>query len=294
MRVHVGKMTMEALPCEVVDSVPDADVASSDHDEPDGADEALAEGGDREEKIPVSGKDVRAMLSKKKADCANTMKFSAAVLADPSKRRVLNLLTRLPAELLAATAAKMKELKSRSGTLSLMQGLHRGDGLTPLHSMTQTFSSAEFARSIGLAGFAGSGLRKAEASQIASLSWKLVVSMLAQGGTTHMAYMHLPPFAFLGLTSSDDEEVASCLQRLRKMWHVLSALEVSSIDNPERRASCVSLKFPGEQFIRELFVRLEEAEFGIVPEIVRNDVVQFAESWGSTLMVENMFNLCRQ
>ena len=115
-------------------------------------------------------------------------------------------------------------------------------------------------------------------------------------GESHMAYLHftlLPPGVFMGLASPDATIVSATLAKCKATWELLENMEKAALTNKALAAFISDLCFPREQFCRETFVALAEAKFEVVPSWMFSDMKEFASSWRSSLLCENLFRSCR-
>lgn len=234
----------------------------------------------------------RAKLEKSRNKLVNTMKFSAHVLGSPLTRIMLGGLVSLPRPLQDFFATEQEQLKTKWGTLQLMLALQQNSFECVLHSLLSRFTSFELAKDMGV--FSKVPLPPKVIEQAASAMWRLTYSATGSLAIMNMTFVLQPPFAFLGLLSADSGVVDSTIAFVKRMWGVVMVLEKLAQTNAACDKFLVSLRWPQDQFSRELFILLLENSWSVVPELVKRRLREFAEGYNSTLLVENMFRMLRQ
>ncbi|CAK0870235.1 unnamed protein product [Prorocentrum cordatum] len=106
-----------------------------------------------------------------------------------------------------------------------------------------------------------------------------------------MTYSDTYPGKFLGLLAFDDIEQEAVLLDIQRDWRLLQSLEAS--DDEWAKHYLRQLRWPMEQWTREMFVMLYEESFKNVSKEAFDKLLGFANSWMSTLINEDLFNRYR-
>lgn len=184
-------------------------------------------------------------------------------------------------------------LKTRDGTLALRLDLIDGALEKVAHEILQNFVSEGFASRLSFASDPRQRAphEKKQDGQIVASAWAFVVALLGNVLVTS-ATCRLPPEVFVGGCPTGDKRVA-WLKRMAASWHVLQALEETASDDPQCRSFLKAMAWCEQQFPREVFASLYEAEFSTVPPDLDATLQGFGRSGFSTLLVENLFNAAR-
>lgn len=103
-----------------------------------------------------------------------------------------------------------------------------------------------------------------------------------------------PPFSFIGLLTRDGARLKKCLELLKGEWSCLMRLEEAALQDDEAASFVKNLLVPGMTFCRETYIRLYEVQFEHVPDDLKRDLTDFAQSHLSSLIVECAFNESRR
>eukprot|EP00971_Amphidinium_carterae_P349806 6491236-Amphidinium_carterae.1 len=129
--------------------------------------------------------------------------------------------------------------------------------------------------------------------RVANLTWKLLLEWLGELSLTHLWY-RMPPHSFLQLVPDGETDEAAILATLKREWQSLVAIEETARTDKAVAAFVEGVMVGKRTYCRECFLRLAEEDFNKVPEELASDLVKQAESHGSTLLVENLFNRLRR
>lgn len=257
--------------------------------EPAPAQAVLAEPSDQRMTVAKAKEQMKTTRKK----LSNIILYACTVMSRPLSIRLLRGLCMLPEPLHEAYAREYRLLQSRAGTLTMHQELADNGYCLALHGVLCRLTSPILAAELGFSSITSASGGVAQDVLLAKHMWRLAWGMVASMALTGLTYSAIPPLMFIGLTSPDAEHVSSLLGRLRAMWAVLLKLEKVALGNPECHSFVCSLRFPLEQFTREVLVQLSEADFEVVPGFVMEDLVAFGSGINSTLIIEKMFNHLR-
>lgn len=198
----------------------------------------------------------RAKLEKSRSQLVNTMKFSAHVLGSPLTRIMLGGLASLPRPLQHFFATEQEQLKSKWGTTQLMMSLQQNGFQDALHALLCRFTSFELAKDMCV--FSKITPPRGVIEQAASAMWRLAYSSVGSLAIMNMGFTTQPPFVFLGLLSVDAAIVGATLASLKRLWELPMVLERLAQINTACERFVVSLRWPQDQWSRELFVLILE------------------------------------
>lgn len=245
---------------------------------------------------PMSLAEGRRQVQRRRQKCANTLHDCLRVMCNDMNSRLRAGLAHLPTPLEVFFAEAVGEVKTMGGVESLMIKLSGGglDGV--IKTLLDRFCSASFARALGfekLHNVQTDFLRKQDKAVVDSM-WRLVIGLTGQLATTSMSYQ-TPPFSFALLRSRDPAQVRQCLQELRHGFESLERMEQGSWGDSGCKDFVDGCLVGMQQYVREIFVRLAECGWGParIPHDVLDHLGGFTRSWGSSLVVEEMFSRAR-
>lgn len=277
------ELGQEALPGEL-SADGDAAVVDESHD---------IAGPSRE---PMSLAEGRRQVQQRRQKCPNTLHYCLRVLCNDMSARLWAGLSHLPVPLESFFAEAVSGVKTMGGVESLMVKLSSGglDGVTK--ALLDRFVSAEFAKTLGFEKLhhAHTEFLQKQDRVVVDSMWRLVVGLTGHLAATSM-YYKTPPLSFARLRSKDAADVHQCLQELRHGFESLERMEKETWLDAGCKDFVDGCLVGLHQYAREVFVRLAECGWG--PNRIPSDVLEhlggFTRSWGSSLVVEDMFNRAR-
>jgi hypothetical protein len=266
-----------------------ASESDGDGDDQDGG----GDDGDACDKRLSVGK-ARLGTAAKRRNSLHTLHFVSQVISKPLGCRLFKGSVYLPEKIRESFKEEMELMKTRRGGAHLHSELQQGSYIKVMHATLQHFFSAEFASFVGCSFKPRPPALLVEDGKVVRGLARLVVRAVASMALTNFTYMMLPPLSLLGLINPSSDVVKSELELNKKGWAVLQLLEATALTNNMCRSFVMSLRFPCEQFCREVYVRLDEDEFKSVSTFVRDDLYEFSVAPTHTLLIENCGNLGRR
>lgn len=263
-------------------------------EEPTEAAEGDDEHGDQEDPMRrISAATARSTAAKRRAACVNTLHFCSKMLASETSMRLWRAMVYLPEAFAGQFGQWMQDLKTRGGTLELFLGLVNGSDVECLRRVFRLLSDTELVYKLGFRCEGRSPAQIKEDSNVADKLWRLAVTFVAEASLSNEFY-RTPPQCFLGLLSKNADTKKEWLQRIRCFWEALVKMEASALEDHEARMWLDSLRWPLEQWCRELLVMLAEGGWESVPSVVQEEVSQYSRAHWSTIMIENLGNAGRR
>lgn len=281
-------LQVDAVPC----SDDEGEGGNADSDGVGDDDHVPEAGAASDERLGMSRARISAQQARRKV--ANTMRYSATVMARPLGLRLFQGMVHASVPLRKAFAQELQAVKTRRGSMHLHQELLQGSFAKTLHATLSNVFSADFARDVGV-GLGPKSERKAkEDSAVGMTILRLVCAVVGQSIVTNLSYTDMPPYIFVGLVHADEAVVQATLAQCKVVWETLCSLEAQAWDNSRCAAWVRSFLFSSSQWCREILIGLAEARFACVPGHLRPELLDYALAQKTTLMIENMGNLCRR
>lgn len=185
--------------------------------------------------------------------------------------------------------------KTRAGALELHRRLA---SCCMQEVIASTFGDLEDGRALDLIGFDSpaehdnvpEGARSQD-DHLAATLFELVLAESAQFELSAMTYSHACPGRFFLLVGESDEvALAKALASIRWDWEHLQELERIANSDSHMRKYLLQLRWPAEQWCREVFIMLSECDFKLplIDEVSRR-LYGFAHSFHTTNLSEELF-----
>lgn len=203
-----------------------------------------------------------------------------------------------PAEQEEATAGAAEGAQQAAGAAlgAEVLGLSKGSLLEVVREQLTWVGSEGFAAVAGSPPTIASAITEHQQKQeqvLLSSMWSYTLHLCGALSLTSMGF-DMPPFSFLRLISPSADEKRDALNYHKNAWQALENAEELARDH-SHCAELVSSALVGlQQFNREVFVLLLEAEWQEVPDLVHSMVSDFSRSWFSSLICAEGFNECRR
>lgn len=156
-------------------------------------------------------------------------------------------------------------------------------------------SSAQVAEAVGLTrktSMSSTPYQRERLQVTMDKAFSLVVALAGNLLVTSCMY-YQPPLCFIPLVNPDSKARQACLTRCRDMWESLLKLERLALSDKQCAAFVHTLQVSLDQFSREIFIRLSEVSFEVVPTHVSEDVREYSTSFLSSLVCEDAMNQLR-
>lgn len=239
--------------------------------------------------------EARKAVCDARKQCANTLQYCANVLAQESKCRLWAGMASLPQPVERWFMDVVSALKSPAGCETLVHDLSKGSLDGAVLDVLRHVCSGEFASVVGV-GTAPIAERTPhllrQDKMVMNTMWQYAVNMCGELMITSSGFA-APPYCFVGLLKGGERQ-AAVLAKLRDSWSALLELEQTAHVDSGCRAFLGSLVVTKMQFIRELLVKLMETNFSEVSGEVQVAIQEFARSFQSSLICEEMFNIARR
>ena len=128
---------------------------------------------------------------------------------------------------------------------------------------------------------------------LAQVWFDLVVSLSWRYATSTMTYSAVYPMKFILLIMAGEEKKKELLAEYKADWELLCRMERMALDDQWVAGFLRSLRWPQEQFVREIMVQLAEESFCVVTDEVHARVRGLAYAFKSTNIVEDLHNKYR-
>lgn len=131
-------------------------------------------------------------------------------------------------------------------------------------------------------------------SYLARMLFDLILSASKSYIMSGMTYSACYPGLFLLLVEPTDLERSRALLRMKHDFDLLTKVEKKALDDPFLKNVLRQMRWPAEQWVREVLVMLSEENFEQVTPEVQLQLNQFGLSWFGTNLNEDLFNKWRQ
>lgn len=238
----------------------------------------------------------REQVRKSREKAGNTLRVVANLLAKDLNCMLWRAMCVLPSPLERFFSEVVTMVKSQRSVTHLVLGLSKGSLLEVVREQLTWVGSEGFAAVAGSPPTIASTITEHQQKQeqvLLSSMWSYTLHLCGALSLASMGF-DMPPFSFLRLISPSAEEKRDALNYHKNAWQALEKAEELARDH-SHCAELVSSALVGlQQFNREVFVLLLEAEWQEVPDLVHSMVSEFSRSWFSSLICEEGFNECRR
>lgn len=262
-------------------------------DAADAQEEAPMEDGPVDRRLSVAAG--RAEVRKRRQKCCSILHFTCNLLCKDAGARLWRGMCHATVPLEAFFGEAIAQVKNSKGLQHLHSELSGGVMKDICLQLMQNLFSFDFGAKVDLPRCMAAQtpfLRQQNALVIGRL-WAMVQHLSGQLLLTGMAYQ-MPPLSFLRLLDPVDANRQEALATCRRDWEALQALEATSLESGACQSFTTALLVGKQQFSRELYVRLAEVGFDMVPADVRSDLLGFSRSYLSSLICEQFFNEMRE
>eukprot|EP00971_Amphidinium_carterae_P350271 6491464-Amphidinium_carterae.2 len=217
-----------------------------------------------------------------------TIYHACRLLCDPMAQRLYKLIVLLPSALRVWFNDVSRLLKSPRGCEEMVGSMARGSLLSALRDLTAGFGSADLAEALGFThrDVVDEHVQQ-EDTQIAKAAYSLWLHSVAEMSTLVMSAEFEPPYVFSRLVMRDETMKGAAIEHLRQVWEGLKCLEMAESKKDAARVNFVrDLRWPRNQFVREVFHTLESWSWR-VPPFIEGVLAEWSQSWWSTVVAEN-------
>ena len=296
--VNTSLVCTEVLdPGHVPDGLPDGGLGDGEGDgegEGDGGGAAVggAPDGGAPGDDPMTMGAARERMKTERQKVASTLHYTAKVLCKDITRRCNHGIAQLTMPVEGPFGSEMTEIKTRRSSLELHQRLAATGYSHVLMQVWKTFTSTDFAESTEFkCGRDQTPLDQRHDKAVAAALFKFMVDFMGAMHRVHVQYEGCFPFKFLQLLDPDIAKRARALTFCERSWSCLQKLEANALTCHKLAGFLKDLGFPSMPWVRRIFVGLSEGNFkDPISSWVREDLEDFAQSFMSTLSVENLFN----
>ena len=178
-----------------------------------------ADDGPSETKLGIAAG--RAEVRRRRSKCVGQMQHSARILGRRKSCRLFDGMLNLPKPLEDRFSHEQVAVKTRHGTLTMIQGLAQGGFAGTLQGIMKHFLSPGFAAALGFTTGHKSVHQLAPDQAIADATWLFTVSLVGSLAVSNCKY-DVPPQCFIGLTNPDKNLQAEWLAKLSTFTHLSS------------------------------------------------------------------------
>ena len=242
-------------------------------------------------------KESNQALNRMRGKCVNTLHFVASVLSNWYGGKVTEVI-----DAGVGTFADFFDLsktvcKTVRGSLQFHKS-YVNNGVEQL--VVKAIAAIESSNVMERIGFTAPAISqyvpeglKIEEACLATLLFDLILAESREFILSAMCFSHCYPFGFLALVEASDAEKVLSLSQLKKDWKLLCKLELVAIGDPWLQRSLSQLRWPSEQWAREIFIMLAEEKFTRVTPELQTQLDHFSRSWFGTKLNEDLFNRYR-
>ena len=123
--------------------------------------------------------------------------------------------------------------------------------------------------------------------------WNYLVNLAGEIALTGLSFRN-PPCSFLALASPYEAVVAETLVAHHLHWKAFSKLEKVARDDPGAKEFLDNCLIHQQQFVMEVYVRLHEEDFRMVPDSLKTRLAEYSRTWLSSLVCEHLWNSARK
>lgn len=236
----------------------------------------------------------RQEVRKRRSACVSTLMYVSKILAKPLNLRLLRVLSYSPEPLEKWFNNMITQMKTKASVRDLHCRLAGGELGKVAIQVVMHSQSFEYRRHV----LQSSGGRR-DATQhqinqeraIGQCAWRYLLSLAGTLGLLSLQYQ-MPPLCFMGLLPSSSRRAT--LDTLKRTWSTLERLEEIASVTPACAAWCSTMCWPRQQWAREQLLALAEDSFSRVCPMVERQLEMFADSFLTTLPIENLFNSARE
>ena len=230
----------EAAGSEALEAVDDAPAAAAAEDPP--APEP------KEKRMSV--KTARQEVNLRRQQCVNHMQYTSRIIASRRTMALFDGMSYLTKPLEERFNDNIRDAKTKRGTLDWQIGLVEGSFTSVLVQLFGGFTSAGFRDAVGLQFFTRIVKVSEYNGKVISTLWTFLVALISSLSLTHQEY-DVPPKAFLGLLSKDEEKRKSCLERLSLFFKYVEMYEDLANTNKHVRENLKHMEWPLNFWSRE-------------------------------------------
>ena len=236
-------------------------------------------------------------LSAVRKGCANTLHFAALVLSNKFGNQAAEMVDAGTLAFAEMFGKGKTTCKTRVGALHWHQDLAAGGVLNTISDAFANMGNPEIVDRVDFLPSEEFEVQSAEAiaqDNIISQVWfDLVVSLSWRYATSTMTYSAVYPMKFILLIMAGEEKKKELLAEFKADWELLCRMERMALDDQWVAGFLRSLRWPQEQFVREIMVQLAEESFCVVTDEVHARVIGLAYAFKGTNIVEGLHNKYR-
>lgn len=245
---------------------------------------------------PRAVKDSNAQLKEVRQSAENTLHFAALVLSNAFGNQMSDVVDVGLKHFSDFFDMQKTRMKTARGFLELKLELARG-GMANV--VVKAFEELDCPASLEQIGFLHpfehastqpGGIK--QETQLAEVLLELILSTGTSFLCSSMVWSHTYPGHFVLLASADERDQARCLQEMQVDFERLTSMERAALTSPAAKSFLTFLRWPAEQFCREMFVMCYESGWRMTPEIAEN-AKAFAAVLTTTNINEDLFNRYR-
>lgn len=237
-------------------------------------------------------------LRKVRSGCKNTLHFRTLSLGDGFSNQVTDMVDSVcePANTMFNKGLTMT--KSRDGSLAFHLRLCHGGFGQVIADMFQKIVDPPTMARIGFltqeeAPFCDEAALMQD-GYLANLMCTVWMNVSKNMLLSCMGYSHRLPGLFIGILDADDGRRQATLERLRRWFGLLQEADTQAHRDPWVRKFLDSLIWPRMTWVREVMAMMYEVDFTAPTREILTAVEGYANSFLSTRVDEDVFNMCRQ
>jgi hypothetical protein len=242
-------------------------------------------------------KESNEQVKKLRGKCANTLHFCATVLANfygNAMTEVIDGATKCFSHFFDHARSVTKRLE---GAEELYHRLTSGKAEGVILDAMFALEDPEVLSLIGFAlpsdsQYVPEGQLEQEAA-LARNMFDLILSHSNHFYQTMLTYARCYPAMFLRCVKTSELECRAALALIKEDWTLLNQLERSALSNPWLRKVLMTLRWPFEQWCRELHVMFAELDWSEVSEEITKQLSEYMVGFFSTNINEDCFNKFR-
>ena len=244
------------------------------------------------DKEPMTKATARKAVSKLRAASRCTLHYVCTVLAKcVAKKRFkiyVNMTKYLEKDFWCDRQVIADSAKLFESNVALTNGKYFGT----LRRLWLHCTSVEYADLVGFGREHRNGEGLERELELAHTAGTFMINCVCELALSNLWYVSQLPMRFLGLLG-DEASLANTLSFLKASWRALGSIEEAAVASKDMQNVLLQVRWPYEQWSREIMVFLAETEFSRVPEGARQQITDFKDAWHSTLHVEQEWNNAR-
>lgn len=249
---------------------------------------------DRPSDRRVSIAEGRAEVRKRRQKCCSILHYSCNLLCKDLNVRLWAGMCNITVPLEKAFSEMIGQVKTQAGLQQMYWELADGGMQEVSLQLVGHLCSNEFARTIDLPRCLDipSNYIQEQNAIVLQRMWVMTYHLCGQLILTGAAYQ-TPPHSFLKLVHPLPEVRDAAMNECKGDWAALLELESCAVTDKDCASFVSALLVGQQQFSRECYIKLEEADWLATPADIIADLTAFSKSHLSSLICEQFFNELR-